>query len=286
METSSSFSTPDASSELERAHVVHTQSSAIVPLLITAVVCSALFGVGGYYLGTQNRTAITTPVAVETPAPEVMSSPTATKKAAFADTLSKHCQDGKVAIDQLPFTLSQTLKTTYKIQTTIDCATPEESNAYISLTVSTPDFTGDDRNIYFYHEKSQWMGMGNNLKPLTEYHETTIDGQTFWLDIREPGPYGISTNGVWVDVVSEKKDIPTGTIVRAIDNEILKNQDLLDLVQKYGTKSTDESSPTYIITDPAKKALFIEEVVKISAKHAAFKALAKNVTTDLSGVTF
>ena len=45
---------------------------------------------------------------------------------------------------------------------------------------------------------------------------------------------------------------------------IFKDQDILDLVKKYGVKQTEPSSPEYIITDPNQNVHFIEE--KVSGK--------------------
>jgi|GEM_PF-4301334 len=259
------------------------------------LVCFVAFGFGGYYLGKQSTNSpiknnlnqqIPIPKEVSTTSIPTTTNAPAVNKMTLVDTLSKNCINSKIALDKLPFTLSQNLKNTYNVQDTINCSVPEESFASMSLRLNTPDFNGNKRVIYFFHENSKYFGLGNYLQSLSNYHQVTIDGQNYWLSVIDPGPYGISTLGVWVKVIGEKKDPASGTIVRVIDAEILKNQDLLDLVKKYGVKQTEPGFPEYIVTDPNKKTQFIQEIVSLAGQHGAFKKPAQEVSLDLNGVSF
>ena len=265
-------------------------------LLIGGIVfvCFVIFGFGGYYLGKQSTNSQSTNnlsqqiTPTESPSniiPSVTSTPLVSKTT-LVDALSKYCVNNKIDLDKLPFTLSQNLRNIYKVQNAIDCFVPDESYASMSLIVNTPDFSGNERVIYFFHENSKFIGMGNDFQPLSNYHPVTINGQDYWVNVREPGPYGISTLSVWVDVIGEKKDPASGTIVRVIDSERFKNQDLLDLVKKYGVKQTDPSGPEYVITDPNKKTQFIQEIVSLAGQHNAFKKPAQDVSSDLNGISF
>ena len=257
--------------------------------------CFVITGFAGYSFGKQTtNTQLTSNLNLQTPTPTEISTtsiPTTTNvpvmnKTTLVDVLTKSCVNNKIALDKLPFTISQNLMSIYKIQDTINCFAPEESYATISLVVNTPDFSGNERVIHFFHDNSKFFGMGDAFQSLSNYHQVTINGQNYWLRVEEPGPYGISTLGVSVGMMGEKKDPASGTIIRVIDNENLKSQDLLDLVKKYGAKQTNPNNPEYIITDPNKKTQFIQEVVSLAGQHAAFKKSAQDVTSDLNGISF
>ncbi len=272
---------------IEKPKVNYWMISTVV-LLITSIIGGLLT----YNLSRQVaeiKKALPTPTELPTTSfePSETPAPTTAVKTSLSEAFSKYCANNKIALDKLPFTLGQTLKSAYKIQNTIDCFVPDENYARISIIIhNPPDFSGDKRYIYFFHQGSQFQGMGNVFQSLSNYKPVTINGQNLWLNVRDPDPYGTSTLGVWVDFINEKKDVATGTIVRAFNLEIFKDQDILDLVKKYGVKQTDPSSPEYVITDPSKKAQFIEEIIKIASTHNAFRKPAQNVASDLNGVTF
>lgn len=263
-------------------------------MVSTIVLLAVLMAVGVYTFNLSNRISqledsVQTPTESPTTSlePSETPSPTiTTSKTTLSDALSKFCANNKIVLDKLPFTLNQTFKSAYKIQNTIDCFVPDESYASASIVVNTPDFSGNVRNTYFFHQGSQWQGQGDSFRSLANYKPVTIDSKNYYLEVMDPGPYGISTLGVWVRLIGEKKDTASGTIVRVFDFEDLKNQDILDLVKKYGVKQTEPSSPEYIIMDSTKQAQFIDEIVKLAASHSAFKQLAQNVTLDLNGVSF
>lgn len=262
-------------------------------MVSTIALLAILIAVGVYTFNLSNRVSqLESSVQTPTESPTAMPStgeatPMAINKISLSDALSKFCASNKIVLDKLPFTLSQTLKNAYKVQNTIDCYVPDESYARISIIINNPpEFSGDKRYVYFFHQGSQFQGMGNDFQPLSNYKAVTINGQNLYLNVRDPDPYGISTLGIWVDFIGEKKDSVTGTIVRAFNLEIFEDQDLLDLVKKYGVKQTDPSSPEYVITDPNKKAQFIEEIIKLASSHNAFKKSAQDVVSDLNSVTF
>lgn len=262
-------------------------------MVSTIALLAILIALGVYTFNLTNRisqleNSVQTPTESPTAMPSVSeATPIAINKISLSDTLSKFCANNKIALDKMPFTLSQALKNAYKVQNSIDCYVPEESYARISIIINNPpEFSGDDRYIYFFHQGSQYQGMGNDFQSLSNYKAVTINGQNLYLNVRDPDPYGISTLGVWVDFIGEKKDSTTGTIVRAFNLEIFKDQDILDLVKKYGVKQTEPSSPEYVITDPNKKAQFIEEIIRLASQHNSFKKPAQDVTSDLSGVAF
>lgn len=271
---------------IEKSKVNYWMVSIIV-LLITSIVGGLLT----YNLSRQVaeiKKVLPTPTELPTTSPELSEtlSPTTATKTSLLETFSKYCINNKIALDKLPFTLNQALKNAYKVQNSIDCYAHEESYARVSIIINNPpEFSGDDRYIYFFHQGSQYQGMGNDFQSPSNYKAVTINGQNLYLNVRE-GPYGISTLGVWVDFIGEKKDSTTGTIVRAFNLEVFKDQDILDLVKKYGVKQTEPSSPEYIITDSNKKAQFIEEIVRLASQHNSFKKPAQDVASDLSGVSF
>ncbi len=205
------------------------------------------------------------------------------QKVLLSDVLSKYCLDSKIALDSLPFRLTSSLKNDYKLENTVICFVPEQNFASISIAT---DFTNSDRSIYFFHKGSVWQGMVDNFQSLENYIPITIDEKTYYLEVMEPGPYGISTYGVWVRIIGEKTDSESGTIVRAVDFEVLSSQEFIDLVKKYGEKYPDSDGPEYSIGDSVKKAQFLKELATLAESHSAFKNAAQNVTADLNGVSF
>lgn len=260
-------------------------------IILVSVFLLMIFGL--VYLGYQNyrlRQEINQLLGQQTNLTDTNSSPnisTTTNKLLLSQALSQFCTNNKINLDKLPFTLNETIKTTYGIQDSINCFAPEESYANIALSVEKPDFIGDVRNVYFFHQDSVYMGMDNNFQPLDNFKTVTIDGQNYWLNVREPGPYGISSLGVWVDLIGEKRNTPTGTIARVITLNIIKDQSFLDLVKKYGAQASDAQGETiYIVGDDAKKAQFINEIVKLAPQNNELKMAAQNITSDLGGISF
>lgn len=210
-------------------------------------------------------------------------------KTTLSDALTNSCIGNKISLDKLPFTLNQTVKSAYHVTNSINCFVPDDNYATMSTRINMSDFSSSNRTVYFFHQNSKWLGYGNNFQALSNYHPITINGQNYWLEIMEPGPYGISTLGLWVQIIGEKRDSASGTIVRVFDFEELKNQDLLDLMKKYGEKypnEQDPEAPEYVIQDANKKVQFINELVNLVSQHSAFKKPAQNVTSDLNGISF
>ena len=140
---------------VEKPKVNYWMISTIV-LLITSI----LGGLLTYNLSKQVeeiKKALPTPAELPTTSfePSETSAPTTAVKTSFSEALSKYCTNNKIALDKLPFTLNQILKTAYKIQNTIDCYVPDENYARISIVVNNPpEFSGDDRYVYFFHQGS------------------------------------------------------------------------------------------------------------------------------------
>ncbi|GIW64056.1 MAG: hypothetical protein KatS3mg091_858 [Patescibacteria group bacterium] len=70
--------------------------------------------------------------------------------------------------------------------------------------------------------------------------------------------------------------------------EIFQDQDILDLVRKYGEKveQLNPDFPEYKISDPDKKSQFIQEVISLVESHPSFKKPTEEVFSDIDGVAF
>lgn len=78
----------------------------------------------------------------------------------------------------------------------------------------------------------------------------------------------------------------SGTIVRVMTFDILKDQQFIDLVKKYGSQSsTVDGSPLYVV-GPSQKTQFINELVKLAPQNNDLKLSAQNISSDLNGVSF
>lgn len=136
-------------------------------LLIGGVVlaCFIFFGFGGYFLGKQSTNSeLTNSLDQQTPTPIESSMPSIPNitntpiinKTTLAEVLAKHCVNDKITLDKLPFSLSESIKTTYKIQNTIDCtASKYWENSYASIYTTRIDnpqeFNKRGSAVYFFH---------------------------------------------------------------------------------------------------------------------------------------
>jgi len=231
---------------------------------------------------------------IPTSSPEISPLPTSTPtisitqppKQSLSDALSRNCVDNKILLDNLPFTLSPKIKLAYKVENSLECFVPDGNYASMSLRTNQKDFSGTIRSVYFLHQNSRWVGMGDPFAPLESYLPVTLNGRSYYMKVYEPGPYGISSLELWIDIISEKKDAATGTVVRAVGFNVVKDQKLLDLVMKYGTQTTGEGTTIYVIKDPSKKTQFLNELVLLVPTLDVLKASAQNVDADLDGVLF
>lgn len=204
-------------------------------------------------------------------------------KLKLSQVLLQNCVEEKITLDKLPFTFNQALKDTYKIENSINCYPPKES--YANIFVQTNAELGA-RNMYFFHESSSYDGQLNEFVSLNTFKTVSVNGQNYWINIMEPGPYGISTQGLWVKIINEKQDPETGTIVRASSFEVIKDQRVMDLIKKYGTAQGGKDNIFYTITTASKKIQFINAFIPLAGEIDIVKAMAGNVSTDLSGVSF
>ncbi|MGD9129148.1 MAG: hypothetical protein PVJ09_01510 [Candidatus Woesebacteria bacterium] len=270
------------------------KNNILFPLLITFLVTAVVFGLSGYYIGNKSQPLKsieqTTPTPISERNDEIIipssASTETTNKINLSEALSQFCLNSKISLNKLPFTLDQSIKTAYGVQNSINCFVPDENYANMSIRVENPEFSGDIRNVYFFHQNSKYMGMGDNFQSLSNYKTVMINGQSYWLNVREPGPYGISSLGVWIDLIGEKRDASSGTIVRVMNLDILKDQQFVDLVKKYGSQSsTVDGNPLYVVNS-TEKTQFIDEVVKLAPQNNALKVSAQNISSDLNDVSF
>lgn len=255
--------------------------------MISTLALGAILIVGGIVAFRYNTHQ--TPVAVQEVTPAASQAPTnspaVVQKELFSNILKTNCKENQIDLKVLPFTLSQSIKNAYSIQESIKCSTVGEN--YIELYAPKEPTYENSIAVYIYHTDSVYMGMENSLESLSKYRSVTINGQTLSIRIREPGPYGISTQSLLVSLIAEKTDQQSGTIVRVQNDLHLQNQYFLDLIKKYGEEMEDySSSPIYVITDPGKKSQFIEEILSVASTHELFKAQAQKVQTYLDGVSF
>ena len=245
---------------------------------IFLLVCSTAYLV---YQNVQLKKQISQVLPVVTSTPQ----PTKTNSIKFSEAITQFCDENNISLDKLPFILSNTLQEEYNIQESMSCYTPDENYANIIIQAKDIDNGDIGRTVYFFNEDSTYFGQGDAFRPLDGYHKVMINGQNYWVAIGEPGPFGISTLGIWVKLKSEKKDIASNTIVRSVVFKVFKNQEFMDLVIKYGEKQTDPISPEYIIK-PGNMASFKDELVELAVKQNTFLELAGYVTSDLGGVSF
>lgn len=266
----------------------------LLPVAVSLVLSAVIFGVGGYYLGTSinKSTSIAhiTPTTTPSPGlePEMANTFPSdnTQSMNLQEALEKHCVNNSIDLSELPLSLSPSVQESYDVQGSVFCSVPEESYASMRVRVETPDFSGDIRRVFIYHPHSVNLGMGTQLNSFSEHHPVTFDGETYWLKVLEPGPFGISTMGVWVELMAEKRDPEKDTIVRVVSTDILTEERFIDLVTKYAAPPTTMDGIQVYSLDPAQKSLFMNEVFEIAPSVPELQQSARTLQSDLQGISF
>jgi len=219
-------------------------------------------------------------------------------KGNYSDLLSENCVEEKVSVSKLPFTLSEELIADYSIvDGNLPCSNYSETSEKKHFIYKEINLDGDKgelsrRSLFVFHKESLWMGMEDPFAPLSNFSPVVIDGDYYWLYIKSPGPFGVSSDGLWVDVMKEKRDVESGTVVRAVRFKILRDKEIIDLIKLYGTKTPDEALaengefPEYTLVGHDDITLFKQHLISLLEKSDILASFAVDVTEDLSGLIF
>jgi hypothetical protein len=216
---------------------------------------------------------------------EPIVSPAVTKT--LAATLSESCLDKKISVGNIPASIAMSVQTKYGMTVGLPCYIDEK---YIVTEVRTADGNLPISTLYFYNSTSQWAGYANPFQDIREYLALNNGINSYAIDIKDPGPYGISDLGVWVDVLGQKELSPD-LLVRSVSFKIIKNAEVDELIKTYGTAYTsgaNEDEPNYVVSSqqaPQFKTAFIKLAQEPGTQtNAEIIEAAESVDVDLNGI--
>ncbi len=197
-----------------------------------------------------------------------------------------YCIDNTIDLGRIPYSLSDEVITEYEVQETIKCYGGEERYTLISKIISTAMENTNTKEIYFFDERSKWLGMGDNLAPLDNSLSFTNDDKTYYFDIQAPGPYGVSDLGLWLNVIIEKTNPDNGNKVRVINNVVVRDERVIELIRKFGEKTQPNMEVEYTLNNPEGIAKFNEEFEPMIPTIPTLKEAMFTVKTDIDQITF
>ena len=267
-----------------------------VPVLLILLPFIGFYG--GYLYGAGKHAQVEQSTQANAPTPTQAASLNT-----LAAILSHYCEtDKKVMLSQLPFIFSETLKEQYGIKKeVVPCDSGSSENALYVMAgevgteylVSGNFFaTGNTRPIfYIFHKKSVFCCIGNPFASLENYNTFVFNNKTYGVKFLYPDGGGrFLTDLAYVDLIGEKSDTANDINARIIKIVDLKNVPFVKvLIKKYGEKIVNaNSNEEYgVAKNPEEKSkLFEKEVMAEAVRSHIFDDAAKELETDLEGITF
>jgi len=205
----------------------------------------------------------------------------------LATLLNESCVGGKIRLEDLPFTVSTGVQEKYQMGEGFNCSSEEN---YAMKEIRVADGSIPISTLYLYSGSTQWIGMSNPFEEPSKLLTVQVKNKAYLLEVIEPGPFGMSDKGIWLNLLNDEVSPASDTTVRSVSFKILKNDELDSLVQEYGepTNSTDPSYPGYVInrsrSEDFKQALVDLAEQEGTQLHAELLKMATSVDEDLDGI--
>lgn len=211
--------------------------------------------------------------------------------------LSDHCDTSfQIPVSMLPFQLSPALYSKYGIKDTITCY-PEslqgvEYAGSMSVRMKVKDEEGMPLHTLVLGDSSSidW-GMDNDISFVRKGTPLlTTNNISVYVDIEEPGPYGVSSIGLWLKVLAYKS-IGDCFIMSSESRVLDVNGDILDLMKIYADKNDypiSEGHPKYTVTQRVAefKVAFIQKYFATYPNNDSFyKNLVDSAVSDVNSIT-
>ncbi len=186
---------------------------------------------------------------------------------------------------EFPYKLADSLKPEYSAGDSIVCS-KDVGYAYAEHISDIPNTTGADKSIYFYDENLKTDTNDHTIKIVKNLAVTTINGRAYYVEILEPEPYGLSSRGIWVNTILEKKNEETGNIVQIVGLSLLTDDSVLELVKKYGEEIKLTDVEAIVAVKPSEKDKFKSELLNIIPSNPTIITTSDEIFQNLEGIIF
>lgn len=269
--------------------------------ILYVVIVGLLFAVGffaykAYYPKTPDNTLIR-----NKPNRTITSTPTVAPAEGFQQLLAKYCSEkNEISISLLPFKLSPSTISKYKLTENVSCSLnsldsdvkTQSGTRYIKMTNSDGTIN-PHASLLIGDTFSQDLGLNTDFSDVRKDKPAIVNGsKKVVVEIMAPGPYGVSSKGMWLNVKAYKY---TGScLVIATEFHVIEVKgDVLDLMKKYadkpqGSGATWEDAPQYTVNNRYNE--FTDEFVKgyfssYPNISEPYKTYVTNTLNELDSVT-
>lgn len=271
----------------------------IIITLILFVVFSCGVLIGKYVLNDKKNSVVGTEVLpVISPSVSPNLSPTVIRQITNLPNLLKdNCDDNlRINLEILPFTLNEIVKKKYGITETVPCHYAVKDNrigGYVRLENRIKD---ENQNIPISTLKIGTIDSLDNAFGEEDFSNFDKISETFLInenkivvDILQPGPYGLSNNGVWLEVrgyrkVGEFLVIGKEFIIVKPDSEI---NVLFEKYKDIYTTPLPTTFPQITVHDKYEqfKSEFIQKYfIPYPNNPLQYKSMIDNVIADINSV--
>ena len=216
--------------------------------------------------------------------------------------LEQSCDtESEIDAGLLPFSFDSSIYSKYDVDNLVPCVFDTQgadarANGYVRLSKSTGEITswenetitlkiGTKDSVDVWMQESDFAEF-DQIKPDFESQGVKVD-----INVRQPGPYGLSSLGVWLEVRGFKKDKDFQIIAK--DFRIIKvNGDILTLFAKYQNQTASDEdvakgSPKYVVNTRYQE--FLNEFTqKYFSQYPdidpVYKNMINSVVEDANGV--
>lgn len=241
-----------------------------------------------------NTTLTQTPL-LPTSSPSAAQSPT---YGSLQSILEEHCSDNSIPIRSLPFTLGSSVFDKYDLTESVPCnwiilygeTEESRSDGYVRIEKldSETEYSvlkiGDKDSIDGYFGEEDFV-IFDSVTPDISVGDTKVV-----VDILQPGPYGVSSMGIWLEVRAYKKVDELHVISKEFA-EIEVEGDVKELMMQYADEKTGDSqksSPEYTVNknyDQFKQEFIDTNFASYPEISLKYKNMVDTTVTDVDSIT-
>ncbi len=212
----------------------------------------------------------------------------------FPSDIDAACDDeGTASLEKFPYIeIAEELKPRYYITDAFNCAKPimhlgtQLGGSYLQIS----DRSGTE--FYIVHSDSKSDGQYDMLEAYTNLKKVTINGKEYGVMVLLPGPFGLSSFGYGVLLVTETPVNENDMRIRGIKNvsgdSNFHSSGFYDLIKNHGKLTKDafgdafgEGYPEYII-DEAQEDAFYDALWKLLETSEEVNLASQALLNDMA----
>lgn len=272
----------------------------LVILVLILASTTAYFAYKSSLLSNQlpaQETTETYPKISDTPSP----SPTITsnERGSLQSILAENCSDDDtIDISLLPFILNDNIVNKYNISNTTSChwglsdgdRFKDKSTGSVRLENREDNLPTSTLKIGTIHSQDDYYGKEDFANFDSIESDLTIKNTKIAVDILQPGPFGVSSNGIWLEVRAYKK-LGKYLIISKEFATIEVEGEIKNLMTKYTDNMPDEipeGFPEHTVNqkyDQFKQEFFNLYFASYPNISQEYKDMVDNTISDVSGIS-